>query len=140
MRDYRLMAGDVVDLRCWMQRWSVKAFHFCCAQRCGQGRWSGHPFSGPRSRADIAVRAGYRVNTTLGRSFCGNREWGLRPDTQTTCPTAVLACDGWRAQIVSKVGGGACRRRLHSRLPARAHTANGVNAGAAANPKASPRA
>ena len=26
----------------------------------------------------------------LVSTFCGKREWGLRPDTQTTCPTAGL--------------------------------------------------
>ena len=71
---------------------------------CGQGRWSGYPFSGPRSRAYIPALADYCANTAMDRGLCGNREWGLRPDTQITYPTRVVTRDRWRAKRAAEGG------------------------------------
>ena len=90
---------------------------------------------GPGIRSPAHARgliARHTVDTasipSLERRFCGNREWGLRPDTQTAYPVDVLACYRWRVNMVSKVGGGVCRRRFHSRLPMRWCASHGIDA------------
>ena len=55
------------------------------------GRRSGCPFSGPRSRLTGLACRHWFINNVLANPVCGKREWGLRPDTQTTSQTAGLA-------------------------------------------------
>ncbi len=40
----------------------------------------------PTSRASARVRCRFFVNASVAIHRVGNREWGLRPPTRTTCP------------------------------------------------------
>jgi hypothetical protein len=59
---------------------------------------AGWQAGGPGIRSPAHARAGTDERTSmcsstpwLAHQLCGKREWGLRPDTQTTSLTALLA-------------------------------------------------
>jgi len=74
----------------------------------------------------MATRPCGLVNTGPERRGPGDRAWGLRPHTRTTCPA-----DTWvflqERKDVSQVGGGACGRRPHARSPGGGRFGQGVD-------------
>lgn len=101
--DYRRQACDTGDLP-------------CCARRCGRGRWSGYPFYGPRSRADIAARAGYRIYPIVGAQSLWQPRIGPAPGHPDHLPNKDVGARPVAQQNHFEGGGGACRRRHPPRL------------------------
>ena len=73
--------------------------HGCCPFTSSRsiGRAGGPGIRSPaHARAPMGRRASIRSSTPLlAHTLCGKREWGFRPDTQTTCLAVGLV---WREQ------------------------------------------
>ncbi len=74
------------------------------------------------ARAPMGRHASIRSSMLLlAHPLCGQREWGLRPDTQTTCPAAGLARRGQPKRssrwAVGFAGAGPICGCPHSALP-----------------------
>jgi len=80
------------------------------------------------------------VNTALARPLRGNREWGLRPPTQTN-PLQQRKGNPKRAHVRhSQDGGGVRGRRPHSRWPQKETRQPVVDDAIPANKSVGPRA
>jgi len=82
--------------RCWISCPVFSLFAIVSEQASGESNAVGKA-GGPCIRSPAHARAPMGWRATIPSSTpwkairrCGKREWGLRPDTQTTCPAAGL--------------------------------------------------